>query len=55
MRTAKPKIIAMIPTTRSFVMPADCRTGSIRRETTGSPTHPNASEATVIPTWHTER
>ena len=51
----KPRTTAMMLTTRSFVIPTAPNRGSMRCETAGSPTQPSAREATVIPTWQTER
>ena len=45
----------MTLTARSFVIPTLSRIGSIRCDTAGSPTHPSAREAIVMPTWQTER
>src|ERR687893_1160636 len=51
----KPKTMAIMETTPSFVIPTASNTGRMRCETAGSPTQPSAREATVIPTWQTER
>ena len=45
----------MIVTALSLVIPTAWRSGPMRWATAGSPTQPSPSEATVIPTWHTER
>src|SRR3712207_5911798 len=53
--TANPRTTAMMLTTRSLVIPNVSRRGAMRWETAGSPTQPRPREATVIPTWQTER
>src|SRR4051794_4931702 len=53
--TEKPSTTAMRPTTRSLVIPTASKRGLMRCETAGSPTQPRARDATVIPTWQTER
>src|ERR671913_806973 len=51
----KPRTMAMIETILSFAIPTASSTGRMRCETAGSPTQPSARDATVIPTWQTER
>src|SRR4028119_435725 len=53
--TPNPTATETTVTTRSLATLRFARTGSMRCETAGSPTQPNAREATVMPTWQTER
>src|SRR5918997_2837983 len=53
--TPNPTATETIVTTLSLATSTLARTGSMRCETAGSPTQPRAREATVIPTWQTER